>query len=221
MTCESGSGLPKGSVKRGRKALAASLTFIVCYAAAPASAGTASAPMYQFNGYTTSEKIGGDFELLGEDSKGEHEISLQQFRGRYVLLLFGFTHCPNSCPTILARAAKIAASVEQKRNLAVIFVTLDPARDTPHNLARFLQAFDPDFIGLSGSDEQIRKVADAYRVSYSKHAMGNSYTIDHSTYMYLLDRAGRVIFMYPESESVANVVHDLKKLVSMDLVKLG
>lgn len=189
---------------------------ILCCTATPVQTESLPAPVYQFNGFTTTEKIGGDFELLGYDSAGEHEIPLRQFRGRYVLLLFGFTHCPNSCPTILARAAKIVASMDHRNDLAVIFVTLDPARDRPDNLERFLQAFNSDFIGLSGSEEQIRKVADAYRVSYSKQTMGTSYTIDHSTYMYLLNKAGRVIFMYPESESAADIVQDIKKLTRME-----
>lgn len=182
----------------------------------PVSAESLPASMVQFNGYATTEKIGGDFELLGFDSAGEHKVSLRQFRGKYVLLLFGFTHCPISCPTILSRAAQIVASMDHKDDLAVIFVTLDPARDRPSNLELFLKAFNADFIGLSGSDEQIRKVADAYRVSYSKQVTGTSYTIDHSTYMYLLGRAGRVVFLYPEKESAHNIVQDVKNLIRME-----
>lgn len=201
-----------GGVERQLKAFFA----ILCCTTISVSAEPIPAPLVQFNGYATTEKIGGDFELLGFDSAGEHEVSLRQFRGKYVLLLFGFTHCPVSCPTILARAAQIADSMDHKDDLSVIFVTLDPARDRPDNLAHFLEAFNVDFIGLSGSEEQIRKVADAYRVSYSKQITGASYTIDHSTYMYLLDRTGRVVFLYPEKESVLNIVRDVKNLKRME-----
>jgi protein SCO1/2 len=207
-------------VERKLKALVACFGCFLCCMIIPVSAETLKAPLVQFNGYATTEKIGGDFELLGFDSAGEHKVSLRQFRGKYVLLLFGFTHCPISCPTILARAAQIVGSMDHKNDLAVIFVTLDPARDRPNNLEQFLKAFNADFIGLSGSEEQIRKVADAYRVSYTKQVIGTSYTIDHSTYMYLLDKAGRVVFLYPEKESALNIEQDIKNLMRMESPEL-
>jgi protein SCO1/2 len=207
-------------VERKLKALVACFGFFLCSATYPVSAESLPAPLVQFNGYATTEKIGGDFELLGFDSAGEHKVSLRQFRGKYLLLLFGFTHCPISCPTILARAAQIVDSMDHRNDLAVIFVTLDPARDRPNNLEQFLKAFNADFIGLSGSEEQIRKVADAYRVSYSKQVSGTSYTIDHSTYMYLLDKAGRVVFLYPENESALNIAQDVKNLMRMESPEL-
>lgn len=207
-------------MERKLKALVACFGCFLCCATIPVSAESLPAPLVQFNGYATTEKIGGDFELLGFDSAGEHKVSLRQFRGKYLLLLFGFTHCPISCPTILARAAQIVDSMDHRNDLAVIFVTLDPARDRPNNLEQFLKAFNADFIGLSGSEEQIRKVADAYRVSYSKQVTGTSYTIDHSTYMYLLDKAGRVVFLYPENESALNIAQDVKNLMRMESPEL-
>lgn len=207
-------------MERKLKALVACFGCFLCCTTIPVSAETLPAPLVQFNGYATTEKNGGDFELLGFDSAGEHKVSLRQFRGKYLLLLFGFTHCPVSCPTILARAAQIVDSMDHKNDLAVIFVTLDPALDRPNNLEQFLKAFNADFIGLSGSEEQIRKVADAYRVSYSKQVTGTSYTIDHSTYMYLLDKAGRVVFLYPENESALNIAQDVKNLMRMESPEL-
>ncbi len=207
-------------MERKLKALFAFFGCILCCTTVSVSAESLPAPLVQYNGYVTAEKIGGDFELLGFDSAGEHKVSLRQFRGKYVLLLFGFTHCPISCPTILARAAQIVDFMDHKNDVAVIFVTLDPARDRPNNLEQFLKAFNADFIGLSGSEEQIRKVADAYRVSYSKQVTGTSYTIDHSTYMYLLDKAGRVVFLYPEHESALNIEQDIKNLMRMESPEL-
>lgn len=207
-------------MERKLKALVACLGCILCCTTIPVSAESPPSPLVQFNGYVTTDKIGGDFELLGFDSAGEHKVSLRQFRGKYLLLLFGFTHCPISCPTILARAAQIVDAMDHKNDLAVIFVTLDPARDRPKNLEQFLKAFNADFAGLSGSEEQIRKVADAYRVSYSKQVTATSYTIDHSTYMYLLDKAGRVVFLYPESESALNIAQDIKNLMRMESAEL-
>lgn len=202
-------------MERKLKSLVAFGCFLCC-TTIPVLAESIPASLVQFNGYATTEKIGGDFELFGFDSAGEHKVSLQQFRGKFVLLLFGFTHCPISCPTILSRAAQIVDSMDHKNDLAVIFVTLDPARDRPNNLEQFLKSFSADFIGLSGSEEQIRKVADAYRVSYSKQVTGTSYTIDHSTYMYLLDKAGRVVFLYPENESALHIAQDIKTLMRME-----
>lgn len=202
-------------MERKLKSLVAFGCFLCC-TIIPVLAEPLPASSVQFNGYATTEKIGGDFELLGFDSAGEHKVSLRQFRGKFLLLLFGFTHCPISCPTILSRAAQIVDAMDHKNDLAVIFVTLDPARDRPNNLEQFLKSFNADFIGLSGSEEQIRRVADAYRVSYSKQVTGTSYTIDHSTYMYLLDKAGRVVFLYPENESALNIAQDVKTLMRME-----
>ena len=207
-------------MERKLKAFVACFGCFLCCTTIPVLAESLPAPLVQFNGYATTEKIGGDFELLGFDSAGEHKVSLRQFRGKFLLLLFGFTHCPISCPLILSRASQIVDAMDHKNDLAVIFVTLDPARDRPNNLEQFLKVFNADFIGLSGSEEQIRKVADAYRVSYSKQVTGTSYTIDHSTYMYLLDKAGRVVFLYPENESALNIAQDVKNLMRMESPEL-
>jgi cytochrome oxidase Cu insertion factor (SCO1/SenC/PrrC family) len=86
-----------GGVERKLKALVACFGCFLCCATIPVSAEPLPAPLVQFNGYATTEKIGGDFELFGFDSAGEHKVSLRQFRGKYLLLLFGFTHCPISC----------------------------------------------------------------------------------------------------------------------------
>ena len=166
-----------------------------------------------FYGYTTPIAIGGDFELLGAGPAGEHAVSLQQFRGKYVLLLFGFTHCPEICPTTLARAARVRRALSHKDDLVIVFVTLDPERDSPQSLSSFVTAFDKDIVGLSGSAEQIKKVADRYRVSYTKQATGKSYTIDHSAYIYLIDREGKTAFLYPDHEPASHIAQDIESLM--------
>lgn len=196
-----------------RHFLFAFLGLLICCASYPAAAASWPAPSVPFYGYATPEKIGGDFELIGSDAAGEHTISLRQYRGKFVLLLFGFTHCPLTCPTTLSRAAEVVAAMEDRNDLAVIFVTLDPERDQPGPLNSFIQSFNKDFIGLSGSAGQIQKVADAYRVSYAKQPWGKSYTIDHSSYIYLLDRAGQVAFLYPENEPASHISQDINNLL--------
>ena len=176
-------------------------------------------PNAAFYGYTTPITIGGDFELPGVGPAGEHTVSLKQFRGKYVLLLFGFTHCPEICPTTLARAAQVRRALPHKEDLVIIFVTLDPERDSPQSLSSFVTAFDKNIVGLSGSAEQIKKVADSYRVSYvkqitgTKQATGKSYTIDHSAYIYLIDREGKTAFLYPDHEPASHIAQDIENLM--------
>ncbi|MDO8414276.1 MAG: SCO family protein [Gallionellaceae bacterium] len=185
-----------------------------CFSMIP-TAGAEPAPteIAAFYGYTTPDPIGGDFELRRFDTTGEHAVSLQQFRGKYVLLLFGFTHCPVICPTTLARAAQVKRSLADQNDLAIIFITLDPERDSPQSLSSFVTAFDKDIVGLSGSAEDIRKVADQYRVSYTKQATGKSYTIDHSAYLYLIDRSGKTVLLYPDNEPAQHIAQDIKNLI--------
>ena len=137
---------------------------------------------------------GGDFELAGKDGP----VALADFRGKVVLLYFGYTWCPDICPTnlaIIAYALKQLTPAERER-VQVLFVSVDPARDTPERLAEYTAYFDPGIIGITGSEAQIAAAAARYgaayrRVEQSDSAMG--YLVDHSAFTYLIDQDGRLV----------------------------
>ena len=111
--------------------------------------------------------IGGPFALIDQTGK---PITDRDFRGRYLLVFFGFTHCPDICPTELQvmAAALEALSPQERKEIVPVFITLDPERDTPEVMAAYVKNFGQDFVGLTGSAESISAVAKAYRVAYSK-----------------------------------------------------
>ena len=135
--------------------------------------------------------IGGPFALRDAQGKVRH---LAEFKGRVVVLYFGYTFCPDVCPTDLKEIARAIRDLGAAgRDLQPIFITLDPARDTPAVLGRYVAAFHPRLIALRGSDGQVRDIARAYRLYYRK-APGRregDYAIEHAAYTYVLDRKGR------------------------------
>jgi protein SCO1/2 len=143
--------------------------------------------------------------------------SLSDFKGKVVSLFFGFTHCPDICPTHLARQAEVMRQLgPQAEKVAVLFVSLDPERDTPAALKTYMDAFDPRFIALTGSSEQTSKVAKQYKIFWQKTPLPDSalvYTIDHTTNSFVIDQAGRLRLVVPHEMSAADVTHDLKLMI--------
>lgn len=131
-----------------------------------------------------------------------------------VLLFFGFVHCPDICPTALARAleAKKKLGADGER-VQVIFVTVDPERDTAALLREYTAAFDPGFLGLRGSDEATRRTAKEFKVFYEKVPAGSTYTVNHSTMTYVLDTAGRLRLGLGHSLGAEQVAADLRLLM--------
>ena len=141
--------------------------------------------------------VGGPFTLTS--AHGER-VSLSEFRGSMVLLYFGYTFCPDVCPTdLLAIAHTLKSLGKQGDQVQPLFVTLDPARDTREVLRAYASAFHPRIIGLTGSEDEIRRVATAYKVFFEKVTPPGSktYFIDHATYTFLLDRNGKYILFFP------------------------
>jgi cytochrome oxidase Cu insertion factor (SCO1/SenC/PrrC family) len=135
--------------------------------------------------------IGGPFELIDQHGR---TVTDKDFRGRPMLIYFGFAYCPDICPTSLARnAAALDLLGKEGEAIQPILITVDPERDTPELLKRYAEAFDPRLIALTGSPEQIAAVAKAYRVFYKKVEEGRGpgdYLIDHSAFTYLIDGEG-------------------------------
>jgi protein SCO1/2 len=141
--------------------------------------------------------VGGPFTLTDPDGRRK---SLADFRGKLVLLYFGFTYCPDVCPTDLMSVGNVIRSLGPEGNeLQPVFVTLDPERDTPEVLRVYAASFHPRFVSLRGTEDEIRRVAASYKVFFEKvRPPGtNTYFIDHSAYVFLLDREGRFITLFP------------------------
>jgi protein SCO1/2 len=158
--------------------------------------------------------IGGPFSLVGADGK---PVTDRDFRGRYMLILFGFTHCPDICPAELQVIAQALEQLGDKAKKVVpIFITLDPERDTPEAMANYVKSFGPNFVGLTGSPEAIAAAAKAYRVAYSKVENKDSagdYNVDHSALVYLMDPEGRYVTHFSYGLSADQMAEKLEKLL--------
>lgn len=150
------------------------------------------------------------------DAEGR-ERSLQEFKGRVVVVFFGFTQCPDVCPTMLGDLASAKRELgEAGREVQGIFVSIDPERDTPEILRAYVSAFDPSFVALRGDEARTSEAAKNFKVFYKK-AEGRtpaSYTIDHTAGAYLFDRQGRVRLFTRHGTGAPALVHDLKLLLA-------
>jgi len=160
-----------------------------------------------------------DFTLTDQDGKPEQ---LSALRGAVVLMTFGFTHCPNVCPTTLANLAAIhnALPPREQGRVRVLFITVDPARDTPKAMKDYVGFFSPSFAGLTGSEDDIAKVAKKYGVYYEaefqdSQVAANYYTINHSPYIYLVDPQGRYALIYDNDKLTdhARMTRDIEHIL--------
>lgn len=154
-----------------------------------------------------------DFRL--SDASGAKR-ALADFRGKVVVVFFGYTQCPDVCPTTLSDMAEVKKRLGAPgEQLQVIFVTLDPERDTPQVLAQYVPGFDPSFIGLRGTPEETAAVAKDFKVFYQKVAgrTETSYTLDHTAGSYVFDRDGRLRLFVRHANGIDPIVADLKRLL--------
>jgi protein SCO1/2 len=167
------------------------------------------------NGNTGGPTVGGPFSL--EDSSG-HTVTDQNFRGKYMLVYFGYTYCPDVCPTTLNAVADALDRLGKKADgLQPLFITVDPRRDTPIVMKQYTASFSPRLLGLTGTDAQIAAVAKAYRVYYAEHRTGpgpNDYSMDHSSILYLMGPDGHFIAPIRADETGQEIATDLEKLMS-------
>lgn len=160
----------------------------------------------------TGASYGRDFRLL--DPQGR-ERTLADFKGQAVLLFFGFTQCPDVCPTALTRAVEIRRLLgPQAGKLQVLFATLDPERDTPAVLDAYTRAFDPSFLGLHADLQRTAETARDFKVFFQKVPTGSSYTLDHSALSYVFDPAGRLRLVFRHEQTAADCADDLRQILS-------
>lgn len=163
--------------------------------------------------------IGGDFVLPG--TRGGN-FELTGLRGKVVLLNFGYSHCPDVCPMVLSRLAKLSKGLQDQgigsEELQVLFISIDPQRDSVAHLRDYLGFFDKNFIGLSGSVEQSEAVAGQYAVFFEKHEGDNgNYIFSHTDKIFLLDKRGRLRALYDKSIPDKKIVDDVALLSGASL----
>jgi protein SCO1 len=162
---------------------------------------------------TGTALIGGPFTLVGRDGK---PVTDRAFRGKYMLIFFGFTHCPDICPAELQVMSAALDELGPKANEIIpIFITLDPERDTPPVVTGYVMNFSPRFVGLTGSPEQIAEAAKAYRVTYSKFqeegAKPDDYSIDHLALVFLMGKDGEYLTHFAYGTPAAKMAETLRR----------
>jgi len=174
-------------------------------------AGDAAAP--GFRGIDlTGAPYGRNFRLTDADGR---ERTLADYKDKAVLMYFGFVQCPDVCPTALIRAAKVKQLLGADGDkLQVIFITVDPERDTPEVIKAYTAAFDPSFIGLYGDAKRTRETADEFKVYYKQVPTGSSYTMDHSALSYAFDPQGRLRLALRHEQTAEDYAHDLRQLLA-------
>jgi protein SCO1 len=154
-------------------------------------------------------EIGGPFALTDQNGTVRTDAN---FHGRFLLIYFGYSFCPDVCPTTLAEMGAALDKLGPKRaRVAPIFITIDPARDTPKILKDYMKSFGPDFVGLTGNDKAIAQVAREYHVYIKKHPLpGGNYSMDHSGVIYLMGPDGKFVTYYEDEIGPDKMADDLR-----------
>ncbi len=163
------------------------------------------------NALAVPSDIGGDFELTGP---GSTRVRLTDYRGKLVVLFFGYTYCPDVCPTALLTLGHALNKMpeEDAKRIQVFMISVDPERDTVKKLDAFVKYFDPRFIGLTGTNKEIARVAKKYLAYYEKESgtTNNNYLVGHSAFIYLLDGQGKVRTMFRRQSTSEEIAMELR-----------
>ena len=190
--------------------LASSLRFWSIITFSLALAACDGAPKFRSTDITGAD-YGRSLELPDTGGRVRH---LEDFRGKAVVLFFGFTHCPDVCPTTLADLATVMKALgPDAERIQVLFVTLDPERDAPGELAQYVAAFDPRFLALRGDLAATQRVAKDFKIYFEKRKQGSSYTVDHSAQSYVIDPQGRLRLLVRHDRLAADLPDDLRSLL--------
>jgi len=164
-------------------------------------------------GTLLASAIGGPFRLVDQNGKTVTDADL---KGKWSLVYFGYTHCPDACPTALNDIAVALDELGPKRaEVRPVFITVDPERDTPAVLKSYVTAFDAPILALTGTPQEIAQAAKGYRVYYAKHPEeGGDYSMDHSSVIYVMDPQGRFTASFTHENSPEEIAERLKKLLT-------
>ena len=181
-------------------------------------------PLYASQDSTNKKtSIGGDFTLTDHNGK---RFELKQLRGKLVMVFFGYTYCPDICPTELATMAKLLKKLGNDSDIAsnldnskvsALFISVDPERDTVEKLKEYVPFFSPHLIGLTGTKDEIDKVTKAYRVQskiHSRKENSDYYLVDHSANLYVIDEQGKLIHIIPFGLPAEHILQVLKEEIS-------
>lgn len=167
-----------------------------------------------FNGIPLqSPQLATDFSLTGPDNQ---PVSISDFRGKVVLLYFGYTFCPDACPATMSVLKQVRQELGRRADdVQVIMITVDPERDTPEHLADYMQGFDPTFIGLSGDLDAISAAATGYGVFFEKQegTPATGYLVDHTASVTAIDRDGYVRLVFPFDMTAGDIAADIRRLL--------
>lgn len=193
-------------------------TIVALFAPAALLACSPAAPEQPLDPPLAGADIGGEFELVGSDGE---TVRWSDFAGKYRIVYFGFTFCPDICPTDTQRTAQGLEMFAAKRpddaaKVQPIFISIDPARDTPEKVGEYAAAFSDRMIGLTGTEEQVKAAADTFRVFYTRgeDTPGGGYLMDHSRIVYLFGPDGEPLATLPADEGAESVAAELDKWVS-------
>jgi protein SCO1 len=163
-------------------------------------------------GVFSPARLAPDFELQGSDGS---KVSLARYRGKLVIVVFGFTACPTVCPTTLRTLAdarkQLGTGADQ---VQVVYLTVDPERDDAGRMKEYLAGFDPTFVGVTGAPAELAAVQKEYGIFANREKTGESYSFSHSSYTYLVDRDGMLRALMPYGQKAGDYVHDVKILLA-------
>jgi protein SCO1/2 len=159
-----------------------------------------------------------DFHLVDQNG---NPFRLSQLRGKAVLFSFGFTHCPNVCPTTLSDLAKIYRALPEswRQRVQVLFISVDPRRDKPDVMKKYVPYFEESFIGLTGTETQIAETAKAYgafyEIAHNPGENGENYSVNHSAFIYLINASGKwkLLYNFDQLGDAKNLVHDIERVL--------
>jgi len=178
-----------------------------------AIAGDEPSPGFK-SGVFDPPRLAPDFTL---DGSNDAPLTLSAYRGKVVALAFGFSYCPRICPVTLAKLAQVSSKLGASANeLQVLFVTVDPDRDTPARLREFLSFFNPAYLGGTGEKAKLEALRQLYGVSATRAVSDNAklgYEVHHSASIYLIDREGKLRLLVPFGKSVDDILHDVQLLL--------
>lgn len=185
------------------------MTILAAILSALLSVGAATAELKA--GVFEPARMAPEFSLPASDGS---DLNLKRFRGKVVVLGFGFTSCPDVCPITLAVLAQARRKLgDVADDVKVVYITVDPARDDAEQMRKYLAAFDPTFIGGTGTEEQLAAVREEYGIIAKKQVEGDNYTFAHSSYTYLIDRDGMLRALMTYGHSADDFAHDIRILL--------
>lgn len=200
-------------MKQALNKLLASLVLVLLFAGISACNQQNSTKKFHSTDITGVD-FGQDFQLTDHNGKVR---TLADFKGKAVVMFFGYTHCPDVCPTTMTDVAQALNLLgNDADSVQVLFVTVDPERDTPALLAKYVPAFNPGFLGLYGDEAATAKVAKDFRVFYQKHQgkSSQSYDVDHTAGTYVFDRSGKLRLFMSYGQGAEMIAQDLRVLLA-------